>query len=82
MSAERELEALQGKRDGIAELEQDRDALPDSLVQIGSEALDSLSPDEKNELYRILQLKVVLKKDAMPKVFGQDLDVCTLESQP
>ena len=62
-----------------------RDALLDSLVEIGSEALDALSPDERNQLYRILQLKVVLKKDAMPElsgVFGQGLDVCALESQP
>jgi hypothetical protein len=84
-SVERELEALQGKRDRIAKLEQDRDALLDSLVEIRSEALDTLSPDERNQLYRILQLKVVLKKDAMPElsgVFGQGLDVCTLESQP
>ena len=84
-SAERKLEALQGERDRLAKLEQDRDALLDSLVEIGSEALDALSPDERNQLYRILQLKVVLKKDAMPElsgVFGQGLDVCTLESQP
>ena len=84
-SAEHELEALQGKQDRIAKLEQDRDALLDSLVEIGSEALDALSPDERNQLYRILQLKVVLKKDTMPElsgVFGQGLDVCTLESQP
>ena len=84
-SAERELEALQGKQDRIAKLEQDRDALLDSLVEIGAEALDALSPDERNQLYRILQLKVVLNKDAMPElsgVFGQGLDVCTLESQP
>ena len=84
-SAERKLEALRGERDRLAKLEQDRDARLDSLVEIGSEALDALSPDERNQLYRILQLKVVLKKDAMPElsgVFGQGLDVCTLESQP
>jgi hypothetical protein len=80
-----DVEALQGKQDRIAKLEQDRDALLDSLVEIGAEALDALSPDERNQLYRILQLKVVLNKDAMPElsgVFGQGLDVCTLESQP
>ncbi len=83
-TAERELETLKSKRDRIAELEQDRDALLDSLMQVGSEALDALSPDEKNQLYRILQLKVVLRKDGTPEVsgvFGGGLDVCTLESQ-
>ena len=67
------------------QLRRDRDALLDSLVEIGAEALDALSPDERNQLYRILQLKVVLNKDAMPElsgVFGQGLNVCTLESQP
>ncbi len=39
--AERELEALKGKRDRITELEQNRDALLDSLMRIGSEALDT-----------------------------------------
>ena len=34
-SAEHELEALQGKQDRVSKLEQDRDALLDSLVEIG-----------------------------------------------
>jgi hypothetical protein len=57
-AADRELEALKGKRARITELEQDRDALLDSLIQIGSEALDTLTPDEKHQLYRILRLEV------------------------
>lgn len=83
-AAKRELEALKGKRDRITELEQDRDALLDSLIQIGSEALDTLTPDEKHQLYRILRLEVVLREDRTPEVsgaFGEGLDVCKLESQ-
>ncbi len=83
-AAQRELEALKGKRDRIAELEQDRDALLASLIQIGSEALDTLTPDEKHQLYRILRLEVVVREDRTVEVsgaFGDSLDVCTLESQ-
>ena len=78
------MEALKSKRDRITELEQDRDALLDSLIQIGSEALDALTPDEKHQLYRILRLEVVLREDCTLEVsgaFGEGLDVCKLESQ-
>lgn len=83
-TAERELEALKNERKRIAELEQDRDALLDSLMQIGSEALDTLTPNEKHQVYRILQLKVIVREDGTPEVsgaFGEGLNVCTVESQ-
>ncbi len=83
-TAERELEALKNERKRILELEQDRDALLNMLMQIASEALEALSPDEKHQLYRILQLKVIVRQDGTPEVsgaFGEGLDVCTLESQ-
>jgi hypothetical protein len=83
-AAQRELEALKGKRDRITELEQDRDALLASLIQIGSEALDTLTPDEKHQLYRILRLEVVVREDRTVEVsgaFGDSFDVCKLESQ-
>src|SRR5215212_9238626 len=83
-AAQRELEALKGTRDRITELEQDRDALLGSLIQIGSEALDTLTPDEKHQLYRILRLEVVVREDRTVEVngaFGDSLDVSKLESQ-
>ena len=83
-TAERELEALKNERKRILELEQDRDALLNLLMQIGSEELKALSTDEKHQLYRILQLKVIVRQDGTPEVsgaFGEGLDVCILESQ-
>ena len=83
-TAERELEALKSKRDRITELEQDRDALLDSLMQIGSQALDILTPDEKHQLYRILRLEVVVREDRTPEVsgaFGEGFGVCLSRSQ-
>ncbi len=65
-------------------MEQDRDALLDSLMQIGSEALDTLTPDEKHQLYRILRLEVVVREDRTPEVsgaFGEGFGVCLSESQ-
>ena len=78
------MEALKSKRDRITELEQDRDALLASLIQIGLEALDTLKSDEKHQLYRILRLEVVVREDRTLEVsgaFGEGLDVCKLESQ-
>jgi hypothetical protein len=83
-TAERELETLKSKRDRIMEMEQDRDALLDSLMQVGSEALDTLTPDEKHQLYRILRLEVVVREDRTPEVsgaFGEDFGVCLSKSQ-
>ena len=83
-SAKLELEALKSKQDRIVEMEHDRDAFLDSLMQIGAEALDGLTPAEKNQLYRILQLKVISRKDRTLEIsgaFGEDLEVCRVESQ-
>ena len=83
-TAEQELEALKNERKRILELEQNRDALLNTLMQIGSDALEALSTDEKHHLYRILQLKVIVRENGTPEVsgaFGEGLDVCTLENQ-
>jgi hypothetical protein len=57
-TAERELATLRGRRQCVEELEQDRDALLESMAGMLPEALDALTGEEKNRIYRMLRLEV------------------------
>jgi site-specific DNA recombinase len=57
-TAERELATLRGRRQRVEELEQDRDTLLESMVEMVPEALDALTGEEKNRIYRMLRLEV------------------------
>ncbi len=57
-AAERELEALQNPKELIGELEADRDALLDSLADVAPDALNSLAPEERHHVYKMLKLRV------------------------
>src|SRR5215212_4096063 len=78
-----ELDALSRRREKIAELERDKDALLEFYVGMVPEALDSLTPEEHHYVYKILRLRVALRPDAPPEVsgmFGGDLDVSNTET--
>lgn len=53
-AAERELEALQNPKELIGQLEADRDALVDSLADVARDALNSLAPEERHHVYKML----------------------------
>jgi site-specific DNA recombinase len=55
--AERELAALNGTQERVAELEADRDALLRYVAELPI-ALDNLSGEERNRVYRMLRLEV------------------------
>jgi site-specific DNA recombinase len=77
--AERELEALRHHREHLDALEQDRDALLDSLENIAPEALESLTPEHRHQLYKMLHLRVSAKADSsleISGVFEDSLSVC------
>ena len=57
-TAERELRALEGRKDALRRLERDRDALKENYAKIAPEALDALTPEERHHLYKILRLRV------------------------
>ncbi len=69
-TARRELEALDRRQETIEELERDRDALLDSLVTVAPEALDSLAPEERHRMYKMLRLIVVAQPDGTLEVNG------------
>jgi len=57
-TAERELETIRKHREHVTELEADRDALLASLMDIAPMSLDSLTPEERRQFYRLLDLRV------------------------
>jgi site-specific DNA recombinase len=69
-TAEHELEALRTRGEYLNELERDRDALLDSLMNIAPEALDALSPQERHHIYRMLRLKVFANPDDSLELSG------------
>jgi site-specific DNA recombinase len=67
-AAEQALGELKGRRARIEELERDKASLLERFADIMPEALDELTPEERNQVYRMLRLEVYV----MP---GGNLDV-------
>jgi len=57
-TAEHELEALRSREEYVRQLEEGRDALLDSLEAQAPEALDSLTPEQRHQWYKLLKLRV------------------------
>jgi hypothetical protein len=57
-TAEQELQALKTHRECMDELEKDCVVLLESMAQIVPEALNSLTGEERNRIYRMLRLEV------------------------
>jgi hypothetical protein len=77
-TAERELAALQNRREAIEALERDKDALLDHYASIAPEALNSLTHEERHQLYRMLQLSVSVYPDSTLEVSGVFGRACSL----
>jgi hypothetical protein len=75
-TAERELAALKDHRRRVEDLEEDRDALLEDMAAMVPAALDSLTGEEKNRIYRMLRLEVT------PTAEGYDVTgaLCTSAS--
>ncbi len=69
-TAERELEVLRSRRERIEELERDKEVLLESYVGMAPEALDSLLPEERHQVYKMLRLEVVAHVDSTLEVSG------------
>ena len=82
--AERELETLRTHRECIGGLVADRDALLDSLEGLAPDALDSLTPEERHHVYKMLKLRVIVGSDGALEVsgaFGDDFAMCHSKTQ-
>jgi site-specific DNA recombinase len=68
--AQEELVAIEGHCQRLEELEHDRDALLERYAGMVPEALDSLGPEERHRIYKMLRLKVLVYPEAHLEVSG------------
>ena len=82
--AQRELEALRHHEQELARLEDDRDAVLEHYAGASSEALDSLTSEQRHNLYKSLRIEVFAHADGSTEIVLGDLlsyeEVCTTES--
>jgi site-specific DNA recombinase len=82
--AERELESLRLREQDIADLERDRDALLETYAGASEEALDSLTPEQRHNLYKSLRIGVLAPADGSTEIILGNLlsyeEVCTTET--
>lgn len=76
LHAERAIAALRDSRERLEALEKDRDTLIEAYSEAVPEDLEHLTGDERNTLYRMLQLEVTPAPEGFYKVVGA---FCTAE---
>jgi hypothetical protein len=69
-TARLELEALGERRRRLEELERDKGVLLESYATMAPEALDSLTPEERHELYKMLRLEARALPDGTVEIGG------------
>jgi len=77
------LDALQSQQARIKELERDKETLLESYAEAAPEALESLTPEERHQVYKMLRLRVVAQVGGTLEVrgaFGAGFDVCEKET--
>jgi hypothetical protein len=82
-TVECELGALRSRRERIEELERDKETLLESYAGMAPEALDSLLPEERHQVYKMLRLRVIAHVDRtleVSGVFGGSLGVSSLKT--
>ena len=84
-TAERKLASLQSRRETLEQLELDTEALLEHYARIAPEALDSLTPKERHQLYKMLRLEVLVRPDSsleVSGVFGEAVSLSSSELVP
>jgi site-specific DNA recombinase len=69
-TAEKELRAVRARRDVLEALERDRDALLESYARMTPAELDTLSPEERHHVYKMLRITVEVSPDGSLEVTG------------
>jgi hypothetical protein len=70
-------------RDYLESLERDKEVLLNTYASLTPEALESLTPEERQRLYKMLRLRAVVNLDASIEVGGKfvnNLEGCTAEA--
>jgi hypothetical protein len=69
-TAGRELQALKGRSELLRNLQREKVTIMERYAGMVPEALETLSPQERHRVYRMLRLKVVAQPDDMMEVQG------------
>ena len=69
-AANRELAALQNRKERIEALERDRDAVLEDYAGRTPEALEALTSEERHRLYKMLRLSVKIHPDGSAEIAG------------
>ena len=79
-TAERALEALKRRQEQTEQLERDHRVVLETYAGMASDCLDSLTLEKRNQLYRVLSLRVSVKPDGPLEASGELVagvaDVC------
>ena len=68
--ARQELKLLKGRRVRLDDLKRDKDTVLEAYANVNLEFLMELTPEERNNLYKILKVRVVVRDDGTPEVSG------------
>jgi hypothetical protein len=81
-TAERELGAFRDHREALEALGRDNEAVLETYARMAPEALNSLTPEERHQFYRMLRLWVVQPdgRSELSGVFTDGQSVCTIET--
>lgn len=69
-TAERELAAMRGHQEHLEALERDKHAFLESYAGMAPEALESLTPEERYQVYKLLKVRVVAHANGALEVSG------------
>ena len=69
-TARRELESLGRRQQRLADLGQDKDAVLEYYERVAPDALEGLTPQERNHFYKALRLRVVMKPGGGMEICG------------
>jgi hypothetical protein len=69
-AAERELAAVRDQAARLDEFEREAETVLEAYTQVTPEALDALAPEQRQQFYRVLGLRVTAHQDAPPEIDG------------
>ena len=69
-TAEDELRKIEARMETVAQLERDLDAMRERYANMSAEALYSLTPEERHQLYGMLGLRATITMDGALEVSG------------
>ena len=69
-TAEKELMTPEGRKEHVERLEHDRNTLMEHYAGMVPKSLDNLSPEERNQIYKMLHIEVLAYPDKSLRVSG------------